>query len=194
VIGNTGRLAAQKDNASLIRAMAALQSLLGARPFTLLLAGDGPERGALERLRDALDLRDRVRFLGFRRDIPAFLEALDIFVSPSLWEGLSISILEAMAAARPIVTTDILANAELIEHEVTGLLAPPRTPEALARMIARFANEPELALQCAIRARSRVMEHYSLERMLAQTLDLQVRLLPPNLRRQVSGSFAKGNL
>ncbi|MCS6882925.1 MAG: glycosyltransferase family 4 protein [Oscillochloridaceae bacterium] len=194
VIGNTGRLAAQKDNASLIRAMASLRSLLGPRPFTLLLAGDGPERDALEQLRDALDLRDQVRFLGFRRDIPAILEALDIFVSPSLWEGLSISILEAMAAARPIVTTSILANAELIEHEVTGLLAPPRAPEVLATMIARFANEPELALQCATQARSRVMERYSLDRMLAETLDLQVRLLPPNLRRQVSGSFAKGNL
>lgn len=186
LIGNTGRLAEQKDNASLVQAMAPLRGMLGGRPFTLLLAGDGPERPALERLRVELGLHAEVRFLGFRRDIPRVLEALDLFVSPSLWEGLSISILEAMAAARAIVTTDILANAELVEHEVTGLLAPTRDPAALAAAIARLANEPGLAERVATAARRRVYERYSLQRMLDETLELQVGLLPPGLRERAS--------
>lgn len=186
LIGNTGRLAEQKDNASLIQAMDALRKLFGTRPFTLILVGDGPERVALERLRGDLGLHNQVRFLGFRRDIPEVLAALDVFVSPSLWEGLSISILEAMAAARPIITTDILANAELIEHEVTGLLVPPRAPEALAAAIARIAIDPALAHSCAEAARRRAYEQYSLERMFAQTLELQIGLLPPELRARAA--------
>ncbi len=83
-----------------------------------------------------------MEFLGFTRDIPGFLQSLDVFVSPSLREGLSISLLEAMAAGLPIVTTSIAPNAELIEHEVTGLLVPIHSPEALAHAIARFANRP----------------------------------------------------
>jgi glycosyltransferase involved in cell wall biosynthesis len=186
VIGNTGRLAAQKDNASLIRALVPLRSLLGPRPFTLCLVGDGPERAGLERLRDELGLGDAVRFLGFRRDIPELLGAFDVFASPSLWEGLSISILEAMAAARPIVTTDILANAELIQHERTGLAVPTRRPEAIAAAIARFADDPALARACAEAARRRVHAEYSIERMFRETLELQLSLLPPAQRARAT--------
>lgn len=186
VIGNTGRLAAQKDNASLIRAMVPLRQLLGSRPFTLVLVGDGPERAMLGEVQEALGLRQEVRFLGFRRDIPAILDGLDVFVSPSLWEGLSISLLEAMAAARPIVTSDILANTELIEHEVTGLQVPTRAPEAIAAAIARYATDRELALRCATAARRRVLEQYTIERMLDETYALQVGLLPAQLRERAA--------
>ena len=118
-----------------------------------------------------------MRFLGFCREIPAFLAGLDVFVSPSFREGLSISLLEAMAAARPIVTTSILPNAELIEHEVTGLLVPPRDPEQVAEAIARFAREPGLAQRCALAARQRVLDHYTLDRMFQETWDLYIGLL-----------------
>lgn len=177
LIGNTGRLAPQKDNDTLIRAMVCLKSLIGNVPFTLLLAGDGPDRQKLEDLVHSLGLGKQVRFLGFRRDIPAFLAGLDVFVSPSFREGLSISLLEAMAAARPIVTTSILPNAELIEHEVTGLLVPPRSPRQVAEAIARFAREPGLAQGCAIAARQRVMEHYTIDRMFQETWNLYTGLL-----------------
>jgi len=177
IIGNTGRLAGQKDNETLIHALVPLKSLLKHRPFVLLLAGDGPDRQHLATLARTLDLTEQVRFLGFRTDIPAFLANLDIFVSPSLWEGLSISIMEAMAASRPIVTTSILPNAELIEHEETGLVIPPRDPEQLAQAIARFANEPALAQRCATAARMRVTSAYSIDRMFRETWDLYVDLL-----------------
>lgn len=168
VIGNANRLAPQKDNASLLRAMVPLAELLPGRRAVLLLAGDGPERPQLERLAADLGLGARVRFLGFRRDIPALLAATDIFANTSLWEGLSISLLEAMAAARPIVTTAILPNAELISHEQTGLLAPPRDPLQVAAAIARFALDPALAARCATAARQHVLEHYTISRRIAQ--------------------------
>jgi glycosyltransferase involved in cell wall biosynthesis len=177
LIGSTGRLAPQKDNDTLIRAMVSLKSLIADVPFTLLLAGYGSDRQKLEDLVHSLGLSKQVRFLGFRRDIPAFLAGLDIFVSPSLREGLSISLLEAMAAARPIVTTSIAPNAELIEHEVTGLLVPPRSPKRVAEAIARFVREPRLAQRCAIAARQRVMEHYTIDRMFQETWDLYIGLL-----------------
>jgi glycosyltransferase involved in cell wall biosynthesis len=177
LIGNVGRLAEQKNNETLVRAMNPLKTLLNGRSFTLLLVGDGPDRSLLEDLIESLDLTENVRLLGFRRDIPALLDAVDVFVSPSLWEGLSISVLEAMAAAKPIITTSVPSNAELIEHGVTGLLVPPRSPETLAGSIYRFVQEPALAQQCARNARQRVLERYTLDRMLSETWTLYMNLL-----------------
>lgn len=176
VIGNANRLAPQKDNATLIRAMATLKALLPERQLRLLLAGDGPERLQLERLAADLGLDGQVRFLGFRHDIPALLAATDIFANTSLWEGLSISLLEAMAAARPIVTTSILPNAELISHEQTGLLAPPRDPAQVAMAIARFARDPALAASCAAAARRHALEHYTISRRIEQLWQLYLEL------------------
>ena len=177
VIGNTGRLRTQKDNQTLIRAVLHLKVLVPGRRTVLLLAGDGPDRPMLEDIVHSLDLSDQVRFLGFRRDIPAFLAGIDIFVNPSLWEGLSISLMEAMAAAKPIVTTSIPPNAELIEHEVSGLLVPRKSPEQVAEAIARFVQDPGLAERCAKAARHRVLEHYTIDRMFQETWDLYVDLL-----------------
>ena len=176
LIGNTGRLSPQKDNGTLIQAVAHLGSLIPDVPFTLLLAGDGPDRQNLQALVQSLGCGERVRLLGFRRDIPTILAGLDIFVSPSYREGLSISLLEAMAAAKPIVTTSILPNAELIEHQVTGLLVPPQAPDQIARAVARFVNEPRLAQDCGMAARRRVLEHYTIDRMFQETLDLYLNL------------------
>jgi glycosyltransferase involved in cell wall biosynthesis len=177
VIGSTARLRPQKDSQTLIRAIARLESLLPERHFVLLLAGDGPDRPMLEDIVRSMDLSDRVRFLGFRSEIPEFLAGIDIFVSPSLWEGLSISLMEAMAAAKPIVTTSIPPNAELIEHEVTGLLVPPKSPERLAEEIARFIQDRALSQRCSKAARQRVLEHYTIDRMFQETWDLYTDLL-----------------
>jgi glycosyltransferase involved in cell wall biosynthesis len=177
LIGNTGRLSPQKNNGALIQAMAPLKSLMPDVPFTLLLAGDGPDQAKLEELIRSMAIGEQVRLLGFRRDISTFLAGIDIFVSPSLWEGLSISLLEAMSAAKPIVTTSVLPNAELIEHQVTGLLVPPQAPEQIAQAIARFVNEPGLAQSCGIAARQRVLEDYSMDRMFQETWDLYIDLL-----------------
>jgi len=177
VIGGTGRLAPQKDNSTLIRSLVALKGFLPSRRFCLVLAGDGPEKQELEDLSRSLGVSEQVRFLGFYKDIPRLLDGVDIFVSTSLWEGLSISLLEAMASAKPIVATNILPNAELIEHEVTGLLVPPKNPEEVAKAIVRFVNDPDLAQRCGIAARQRVLDRYTIERMFQETWDLYLQLL-----------------
>jgi glycosyltransferase involved in cell wall biosynthesis len=172
VIGNTGRLSPQKDNANLIKAMWHLKSLVTNVPFTILLAGDGPDLDELKGLVTELNLNKEVHLVGFRTDIPAFLAAIDIFVCPSLWEGLSISLLEAMAAAKPIVTTLIAPNAELIEDEITGLLVPPKDPKQIAQAIARFVEDPKLAHECGAAARHRLLNKYTIDKMFQDTLDL----------------------
>jgi glycosyltransferase involved in cell wall biosynthesis len=177
LIGGTGRLSPQKDNGSLVEAMVHLKTLLPDIPFSLLLAGEGPEREKLEKMVESFKLGGQVQFLGFVKDIPAYLATLDVFVSSSLWEGMSISILEGMAAARPVVATSILPNAELIEHERTGLLVDPRAPKQIAQAIARFMLEPQLAKECGEAARQRVMDRYTIERMVQDTWDLHQALL-----------------
>lgn len=177
LIGNTSRLAAQKDNATLIQSIEFLKIILPERPFLIIIAGDGPERTNLENLARSLGVIKYVHFLGFCTDIPGLLAALDVFVSPSLWEGLSISLLEAMASSRPIVTTNILPNAELIKHEVTGLLVSPQSPDQVAKAIARFVFEPNLAQQCATAAKQKVLTDYTIDRMFQETWNLYMSLL-----------------
>ena len=177
VIGGTGRFSPQKDNATLIYGAARLREILPDLNFLVLLAGDGPDLPQLEALTRELNLTEHVRFLGIWHQIPEFLAALDVFVSPTLREGMSISILEAMAAAKPIVATSIAPNAELIEDGVTGLLTPVKSPEKIAEAIARFVREPALAQKCATEVRERVLKNYTLGRMFQETWDLYVDLL-----------------
>ncbi len=172
LIGNSGRLAAQKDNVTLLRALPILQTLLPDTNIRLRLAGDGPEMANLRTLADELGLTESVEFLGFTRDIPAFLQSLDVFVSPSLREGLSIALLEAMAAGLPIVTTSIAPNAELIQHDVTGQIVPLRSPQAVAQAIARFVESTSLAERCGANARERAVKRYTISRMCRETWDL----------------------
>jgi len=172
VIGNTGRLVPEKDNETLIRSLLPLHSLIPESPFTLVLVGEGPERENLENLARSLGLSDKVLFLGFRKDIPALLAAMDIFAYPSLREGLSISLLEAMAAAKFVVASSIPPNAELIQPDSTGLLVPMKSPHHMARAIAWFVQNPRLAQRLAMTARHRVLAHYTLERTLQEAWDL----------------------
>jgi glycosyltransferase involved in cell wall biosynthesis len=174
-IGVTGRLADQKDPLTVLRAVPALRAALGARPFVVLVAGTGPLEAACQAMVARLGIGDVVRLLGFRRDIPTVLAASDLYTSPSLWEGLSIALLEAMAAACPIVTTTILPNAELVADGATGLLVPPRDPAALAGALARLAADHALAERLGAAARARVLERFTLERMFDETWAVYAR-------------------
>ena len=171
VIGTTGRLASDKDFSTLLRAANILRNLMD-RPFVFVFIGDGPDRSMLETVANELGVSDVIYFLGFRDDIPQLLLGIDIFLTTSLREGLSISIMEAMAAARPIVATSIPPNAELIENEKTGLLVDIRSPEQVVRAIERFAHEPDFAARCGSSAREKVLREYTLSRMFQQTWNL----------------------
>jgi glycosyltransferase involved in cell wall biosynthesis len=184
VIGSTGRLSPHKDNATLIRAAALLRENLPDLNYLVLLAGDGPDLPELYTLTRELNLMEHVRFLGFWHQIPELLGALDVFVSSSLREGLSISILEAMAAAKPIIATSILPNQELIDNEVSGLLVPPKSPERIAKAIQQLIENPDLKSKYGLAARERVLADYTIERMFDQTLGLYNDLLNSNMNQR----------
>jgi glycosyltransferase involved in cell wall biosynthesis len=140
-----------------------LQAAVQVPGATFVLAGDGPLRGELEAEAHNLGVAGRCVFLGQRDDVPALLAAADLFVLPSLFEGLPVSVLEAMAAERPVVATAIGGTDEAITSEESGLLVPPRDPAALASAIRRLQADPPFARGLAAAARARVEREFSSE-------------------------------
>ncbi len=125
----------------------ALPEILQQFELKLMLVGDGPERRRLESLTADLRLQDTVHFLGPRNDVPSLLKTADIFAFPSRTEGLPNALLEAMAAGRPIVTTDVAGCRDLIANEQTGLVVPFGDTHALANAVIRLLENPNLALR-----------------------------------------------
>ena len=142
-------------------------------------------RDELEARAAALGLQQRVIFTGFRLDVPRLLSAVTVSVLPSLSEGLSNTILESMAAGAPVVATRVGGSAEALDDGVDGLLVPPRDPAALSRAITWVLEHPEEARGLGRRARARVAEEFSLQRMIRETECLYARLLERPARRRV---------
>jgi glycosyltransferase involved in cell wall biosynthesis len=157
VVLTPARLHPQKGHTYLLRAAAQVPDA------TFVLAGDGPLRAELEAEARDLGVADRCVFLGQRADVPALLAAADLFVLPSLFEGLPVSVLEAMAAERPVVATAIGGTDEAITSEESGLLVPPKDPAALASAIRRLQADPPFARGLAAAARARVEREFSSE-------------------------------
>jgi sugar transferase (PEP-CTERM/EpsH1 system associated) len=169
VVGTVGRLDPVKDQAGLIRAFAVASAQ---RPSVLLIVGDGPLRVELEALGRGLGLDDRVRLLGDRQDVAQILRALDCFVLPSVGEGISNAILEAMATALPVVATRVGGNVELVEDGETGLLVEVGQPEALVRALECYLGDAGIARKHGAAARARVEREFGLARMLTGYGDL----------------------
>jgi glycosyltransferase involved in cell wall biosynthesis len=176
VVLSIGRLAPHKGLEYLIQAVPSLNSRLG-RTLKVVLAGEGPARSAIETQVEALGIRSQVRFLGFRNDIGDLLEASDLVVLPSLREGLSIALLEAMAARKPIVTTSIGSNLEVTMQGLVALLVPPKNSTALTEAILRLAFNPREADRLAQAAYAHYLATYTEERMLAAYLERYRQLL-----------------
>ena len=131
-----GRFEAQKDHATLLRALAAL-------PDThLILVGDGPLRPRLEQLAESLGIRTRVTFLGWRRDVAAVLKASDIYIHSTHSDGFGIAACEAMAAGLPVVASDVPGLAQVVAG--AGILFPPGDDKALAQHVRALIKSPEL--------------------------------------------------
>jgi glycosyltransferase involved in cell wall biosynthesis len=144
------RLVDQKRHDVLLRAWARLPV-----QCVLLVAGDGPNRQAIESLHTDLGLADRVRLLGNRSDVPRLLAAADVATLASDWEGLPVFVLEAMAAGRPVVATAVDGLTEVLRHG-GGLLVPPGEPEALAAALGRLLTDPAERAAAAEAARRTV--------------------------------------
>jgi glycosyltransferase involved in cell wall biosynthesis len=131
VLGTVGRLNAVKDLGVMIHAMASVRP--ASAPYRLVLVGDGPERSPLEDLATGLGVRGAVTFTGYRADVRRLLPGFDVFLNSSVHEGVSLTILEAMAAGLPVVATAVGGTPEVVVHGETGMLVPSRSPEPFRR-------------------------------------------------------------
>jgi sugar transferase (PEP-CTERM/EpsH1 system associated) len=167
VIGTVGRLQPVKNQGSLLRAV---RQLVGRYPalrdgISVAIVGDGPERALLEQQVRQDGMQDIVEFLGSRNDVADVLPRFDVFVLPSLAEGISNTLLEAMACGVPVIATEVGGNVELVADGDTGMLVPARDDEALAAAIYRVIDDRAFAAQCGTAARARAQSAFSLSSM-----------------------------
>ncbi len=163
VIGLVGRLDHWgKGHRELFEAMARLKDR---HPCQALIVGGGRREDEVRALAASLGLADAVHFLGQRQDVPDLLHAMDIFVLPSYSEGVSLALLEAMAAGLPVIATNVGGLPEVVTDGDNGLLIPPKDPEALAEALARLLDAPDFAKKLGENARRQVREHFSLDRL-----------------------------
>jgi glycosyltransferase involved in cell wall biosynthesis len=175
---SVGRLVEIKRHDVLIHAFGLLGQCLRQRPIPkLLIVGDGPTRQRLEGLIAEQELKDSVKILGFRSDVADLLSVSDGFVLSSDSEGLSYSIVEAMAAGLPAVVTDVGGNNELIEHGHSGYIAPRNDPRAFAHYLQKIARDEAMRKRFGENAHQRACEWFSIGRTIQQYVDLYTEIL-----------------
>ena len=179
VIGSVGRLHYQKGYEYLIEASKVILSNHPNVKFVLI--GDGELRGSLESLTKKYGIDTSFVFLGNRTEIPELLAQMDIFVLPSLWEGLPLVLLEAMAANKPVVATNVNGITELIKSEEDGILVPPKDASALALGINRLLDGVELRNRLAENGYKKVLNEFSLNGMIEKTESVYLKLLHKKL-------------
>jgi glycosyltransferase involved in cell wall biosynthesis len=176
VVGALGRLAEQKGLPSLIEAAVIARR---ARPeLRFVVAGSGRQEAELRQLIADRGQSDAFFLIGQRSDVPSFLAGLDIFVMPSLWEGMGLALLEAMAVGVACIATDIGGPREAITNRIDGLLVPPGDPERLASAIEELAASESLRRAYGAAARETVLSRFSSSAMAEQYMRLYETLLP----------------
>lgn len=164
--------------------LSAARKVLDAVPRArFVIAGDGPLREDLVREARDAGLSDRVIFPGYRSDIPELLASFDVYVLPSLWEGLPLALLEALRLGKPIVCTTVGGNPEVIVDGVHGHLVPPADPEALAAALVKTANDEALFVRARTESPQRFREKFSLAAMTRKHEDLYRELVAGARRR-----------
>jgi glycosyltransferase involved in cell wall biosynthesis len=174
LIACVARFHSVKDHGTLISAFSDLAS--GISDVDLLLVGDGPLRGEMERRVAALGLEQRVHFLGIRSDVPEILPAADLFTLLSVSEAASLTLLEAMACALPTVVTAVGGNPEMVRAEREGVLVPRGDAKAAAAAFRRLLEEPDQAARLGAAGRARVEACYQLADTVRTYGDLYGRL------------------
>ncbi len=182
LIGSVARLTREKGHIFLLEAFAEVVRRTSP-PASLLLMGDGIEKEPLQRACHRLGLQDRVYFLGHRAGVPAFLRQLDLFILPSLSEGLPMALLEAMAAAVPVLSTTVGGIPGILDHGQAGVLVSPGDAPALAAAMLELIHDRNLRVTLAQRGRLRVETAFSRTSM-CQSYEAQYAAL---LRRRIGG-------
>jgi glycosyltransferase involved in cell wall biosynthesis len=171
LVGALGRLAPIKAYDMLIRAVARLPDV------HLALLGDGPLKPELEALAISLGVSERVHLPGWWTNVPAAMSDLDVVALSSLNEGTPVSLIEAAAAARPVVATRVGGVSSVVVDGVTGYLVPPNDPAALAQSMGELLRDPALRRRMGAAARSRAVTLYDKDRLVADIQDLYLGLL-----------------
>ena len=175
LIGAVGRLWPQKRYKDLIWAAELLKVV---RPDShLLIMGDGPQRSQLLRLRDNLEIADRVHLLGHRDDVPKILPHLNVYWIGSAYEGQSNGVMEAMSYGLPVVASDIAGNRDLVVDQETGFLFPVGDRATLARVTNQLLDNPSWARRLGQAGRTRIGQHFTIKQMVDRHLALYQRLL-----------------
>jgi glycosyltransferase involved in cell wall biosynthesis len=167
IVGTVGRLHEQKGHRYIIQA--ALEIVKQPEPVEFHIIGDGNLRSELELQVQTLGLQNVIRFLGSRTDIAAQLAQMDLFVLPSLWEGLPFVLLEAMSAGIPIIASEVDGVSEILEDGKDALLVPPRDPHALAMAIVKLIRNNKEAKRLATNALHKISERFDVKEMVRQT-------------------------
>jgi glycosyltransferase involved in cell wall biosynthesis len=182
VIGTVGRLEDRKGHEQLLLALKTLSARANGRRPQGLIVGDGPLREPLRERARELGIADDVRFTGTVSDVRPLLAAMDVFVLPSWAEGMSNALMEAMAAARPVVATAVGGNTEVVADGRTGVLVPPGNPDAIVEAVSELLRESEQAAGMGAAARSFVTDRFGararvaeLERLYEERLALRQR-------------------
>lgn len=163
VILAVGRVSQEKGHADLIRAAAMLDAMSGVPRCRVVLVGDGPERERLAQLATRLGIEQRIAFAGFQRDTKPYYAMATVVAVPSHSEGSPNVVLEAMAAGLPIAANAVGGVPEILEENVTGLMVPPRNPEAMAKTLLRILSDAELRRRLGSAARARAESSHAPE-------------------------------
>ncbi|MGM0386599.1 MAG: glycosyltransferase [Actinomycetota bacterium] len=175
VFGAVGNLLAVKGHRYLIKALALVRE---SHPdVRVLIAGEGPERANLEQLAEDLGISDAVELRGSVADVPTFLKEIDVLVHPSLQEGLAMGVIEAMAAAKPVIASAVTALPRLLGEGRYGRLVTPAQPHALAEAMSAVIEDKDDAIRTGEVAAERVAAEYSLHRAVGHYSQLYRRLM-----------------
>jgi glycosyltransferase involved in cell wall biosynthesis len=175
IVGTIACLKPQKAPLDFVRAAAAVHAEDDS--FRFFIAGDGELRPELQALLAELGLQGVVQLLGWRRDVTDLLHAMDLFLLPSLFEGLPRSVLQAMAAGVPVVATGVDGTPEVIEDGVSGLLIPPGRPDVAARRVIELLADDDLRERCVMQARRRLSREFDIHQMVRDLDRLYIGLL-----------------
>jgi glycosyltransferase involved in cell wall biosynthesis len=179
IIVSAGRLTEQKNYETAIKAIGIMRD----QPFEYWIAGKGELEAPLQELVRSLDLEDKVRFLGFRSDLPQLFQQADVFLLPSRWEGFGLAVAEAMAAGLPVVASDVPGLREVVGEEPrAGFMVDPMAPEVVARRLSELLENSELRSIMGRNAQ-RQASRFAIEKTIENYLQLYREVLRPQRDR-----------
>lgn len=179
IIGSVGSLREPKGYPYLIKAAKIVTEKYPEAEF--IIAGEGPAKEKLEQLILRTNLSSNFKLLGYQSDIPKILSKIDIYVQPSLWEGLCMTVIEAMAASLPVIASDVGGISESVINGRTGFLTPPKNPEILAKKIVHLIENPNLRKKMGEKGRKIVEEKYPLNKMIVKIENLLDKIIKKKL-------------